>query len=127
MVDEIEGVASFDAEEIAVDAALVAIVSAHDVHAGIAAEAAKRREATIAAVRADGADVVHLPRACLVSVISRGQCADRTDVDAHTAFLALEVVAFVGSDYLTLAAVLNAQRPHAHALAADAYAAIAQH
>ena len=126
MVGEIEGVASLDAEKIAVDAALVAIVSAHDLNAAVAAAAAQRREATIAAVGADGADVVHLPRTRLVSVSSRGKCADRTDVDAHAAFLALEVIAIVRSDNRTLAAVLDAQRPHVHALAADADAAIAQ-
>src|SRR5581483_11037117 len=32
MIGEIEGVASLDAEEVAVDAALVAIVAAHNLH-----------------------------------------------------------------------------------------------
>ena len=126
MVGEVEGVASLDAEEIAVDAALVAIVPAHDLHAGVAAAAAKRRQATIAAVRADGADVVHLPRARLVAVSPGGKCADRADVDAHAALFAFEVVAFVGSDDRALAAILDAQRPYVHSLAADANAAIAQ-
>ncbi len=35
MVGEIERVTALDAEEVAIDAALVAVVAAHDFHAGI--------------------------------------------------------------------------------------------
>ena len=37
VLGEVERVASFDAEEIAVDPALIAVVTAHDFHAGIGA------------------------------------------------------------------------------------------
>src|SRR6266550_4600509 len=35
MVGEVEGVTALDAEEVVIDATLVAIVAAHDLHAGI--------------------------------------------------------------------------------------------
>src|SRR6516225_1182345 len=95
VIREVESVTSLDAEEVAVDAALVAIVTAHDVHAGIGTPYAQRRLAAVTAVRADCSDVLHLPRTGLVPVSTRGKCADGADVDAHAAFFALKMIFFI--------------------------------
>ena len=82
--------------------------------------------ASIAAMRADGAHVLHLPRPRLVAIRARGERADRADVDAHAALFALQMIFFIRSNDRTHAAVLHAERPHVHALAAYAHAAIAK-
>ncbi len=125
VVRKIEGVASLDAQEIAVDAALVAVVAAHDVHAGVGAPHAQRGLAAVAAVSAHGADVVHLPGARLVAVGAAGERAHGADVNAHAALFAPQGILLVGRDHLRGAAVLDAQRPHVHGFAADAHAAVA--
>src|SRR5208283_851606 len=77
-------------------------------------------------MRADGADVLHLPWPSLVAVCARGKCADGADVNAHAALFALEVVFFIRRDDRARSAVVNAQSPDIHALSADADAAVAQ-
>ena len=89
---EIESVASFDAEKIAVDAALVAIVPAHDFHAGIGSAHAQRRLAAVGTVSAGRAHVLHLPGTRLVAIRARSQRAHRANVDAHAALFAFEMV-----------------------------------
>ena len=126
MVGKVESVAALDAEEVAVDAALVAIVAANDLHAVIGAAHAEGGLASVAAVRADGGDVIHLPRAGLVAIGAGGERADGADVDAHAALFAVQMVLAVGRDHAGDAAVLHAERPDIHALAADAHAAIAE-
>src|SRR5258708_17298434 len=117
MVGEVESVATLDAQEIPVDAALVAIVAAHDLHAGIATANSQGCLASVPAVGAHRAHVVHLPRTGLVPISAAGQRAHRADIDAHAAFFAIEMIAFIGSDHRAGAAVLYAQRRHVHALA----------
>src|SRR4029077_20970927 len=126
MVSEVEGITSLDAEEIAVNATFVPIVTAHDLHAGIGTSYAQRCFATVSTVRARCANVLHLPWPRLVAVRTRGQRAHRANIDAHPAFLALQVIFLVGSDDGTHAAILHAQGPDIHALAADSDAAVAQ-
>ena len=87
---------------------------------------AERGLAAVRAVRADGADVVHLPGPRLVAVGAAGERAHRADVDAGAALVALQMVALVGRDFRNHAAVDHAQRVHAHAFVADAHAAVAQ-
>ena len=122
MIVEIEGVAALDAQELAVDAAAVAVVAADD----LVVARAQRRLAAIAAVRADGADVGHLPGTRLVAVRAAGQRADGADIDAGAALVALQVIAYVGSDLADHAAIDHAQRAHAQRLIADAHAAETQ-
>src|SRR5512142_533116 len=79
---------------------------------------------------ADSSDVVHFPRARLVTIRAAGERADRTDVNAHAAFFAPQIVPdsgllIVGGDDLRGAAVLDTERPHVHAFAANADAAVA--
>src|SRR5579863_8791968 len=126
MVCEIEGVATLDAKEISVGAALVAIVAAYDFHAGVCAPDAQSGLAAITAVRADRTDVLHLPRARFVAVRARGECANRTNVDAHAALFALQVIFFIRGDNRADAAILDAKRPHIHAFAANPHAAVAE-
>src|SRR5258708_2006694 len=68
VIKEIEGIAALDAEKLAVDSALVAVVAAHNVHAGIGAADAQSGLAAVATMSADGADVLHLPWAGLVTI-----------------------------------------------------------
>src|SRR5581483_4566599 len=113
-------------EEVAVDAALVAIVPADDLQSAFVAADAERGLAAIGAMHARRADVLHLPGARLVAISARGERADRADIDAHAALFAFQVVALVGRDDGGGAAVLHAERPHVHGLAADAHAAVAE-
>src|SRR5580704_2921355 len=126
MVGEVEGITSLDAEEIAVNATFVPIVTAHDLHAGIGTSYGQRCFATVCTVRARGADVLHLPWPRLVTVRARGQRAHGTNIDTHPAFFTLQVIFAIGSDNGTHAAILHAQGPDIHALAADSDAAVAQ-
>src|ERR1700694_2456399 len=128
---KVKSVASLDAQEIAVDPTLVTVVTADDLRAGFAPAHAQRGLASIPAVGADRAHVVHLPRTRLVAIGARGERADRTDVDAHTALFAVEMVVLIGrtdirSNDGTDAAILHAESPNVHAFAADAHAAVAQ-
>src|SRR5579883_331383 len=125
-VGKVKGIAALDAEEVAVDAALVAVVSAHNFHSVIGTAGAQSGLAAVAAMRADGRHVSHFPRAGLVAVGTGSQCADGADVNAHAAFFALEMVLAIGRDYGTDTAILNTERPNVHALAADADAAVAE-
>src|SRR5438270_7774307 len=120
-VSEVEGIAALDAEEVTVDAALIAIVAAHDLHASGRPAHTQSRLTAVAAVGADGADVVHLPGTCLVTISSRGKCADRADVDAHAALFALEMILLVRRNERGDAAILDAERPDIHAFAANAH------
>src|SRR5581483_10076304 len=126
VVGEIKGVAALDAKEVAIDAALVAIVAAYDLRAGFGAAHAQRRLAAITAMGADGADVVHLPGTRLVAVRTGSERAHRADIDAHSAFFAFQVVFAIGGDGGIHPAVLDAQRPDVHGFAANAHAAVAQ-
>src|ERR1019366_6213569 len=125
-VGEVEGVAPLDAEEVAIDAALVAVVAAHDLHARVGAAGPPRGFATVAAVGADGAHVLHLPGTRLVTISTRGERADRADVNAHAALFALQMILLVGRNNRAGTAVLNPPRPDIHAFAANPNAAIAQ-
>ena len=88
---------------------------------------AERGLAAVAAMRADGGDVVHLPRAGLVAIGAGGQRADRADVDAHAALFAVQVIARCWArSRWSHGAVLDAQRPDVHAFAAHAHAAVAE-
>ena len=78
------------------------------------------------AMRADGADVGHLPGPRLIAIDAAGQRADRADVDARAALVAFQVIAHVRSDLGDHAAIDHAQRADAHAFIADAHAAEAE-
>src|SRR5262249_7896503 len=122
VIVEVERVAPLDAEELAVDARPVAIVPADDV---VVAHA-ERCLAAIRTVRADGADVFHFPGPRLIAIDAARQRAHRADVDAGAAFVALEMVACVGTDLRDHAAVDHAERADTQSFTADAHAAEAQ-
>src|SRR5437667_2456151 len=126
MIGEVESIAPLDAEEVAIHAALITIVAANDFHACVGPANPQRGLAAIRTMRAGRADVLHFPRACLVAIRARGQRAHRTNINAHSALFAIEVVLLVRHDSRTGAAVLNSERPNIHALAANANAAITQ-
>ena len=68
VVGKVKGVASLDAQEVAVDAALVAVVAAQNLRAVIDAAHAQGGLASVPAVGADGGDVIHLPGAGFVTI-----------------------------------------------------------
>jgi hypothetical protein len=125
-LNKVEAEAAFGAEKVAVDAAFVAVVGADNLRAVVGLANAQRDLAAVGAVRANGGDVVHLPGPGLVAIAAAGQRAHRADVNAHAALFAVELIATVGRDHRVDAAVLHAQRPDVHALAADADAAVAE-
>ena len=94
--DKVETEAALGAEEVAVDAALVAVVGADDFGAVVGLAHAERDLAAVGAMGADGGDVVHLPGAGLVAIAAAGERADGAHVDAHAALFAVELVAAVG-------------------------------
>src|SRR5439155_3476706 len=126
MIGKIESVTPLDAKEVAVDPALITIVAANDFHACVGPANTQRGLAAIRAMRAGRADVFHLPRACLVAIRARGQRAYRTNINAHAALFAIEVVLPVRHDSRTGPAVLNSESPNVHSLTANANAAITQ-
>ena len=126
MIRKVECVTALDAEEVLIDAALVAVVAAHDLHAVVGTAHTERGLAAVSAVGANGGDVIHLPRPRLVAVGSGSERAHRAGVDAHAALFAVEMVLAIGRDHAGDAAVLHAQRPDVHALAAHADATIAE-
>src|SRR5581483_4161339 len=123
---EVKSVQALDAQEIAIRTALVPIIAADDLHPSIRTAHPQSCFAAIAAVRADGAYVLHLPRPRFITVRARGERADRADINAHAALFTLKVIFFIRSDNGTDAAILHAQRPHVHSFATDAHAAITQ-
>src|SRR5258708_5745212 len=100
---EIERVAAFDAKEFAVDAGVVAIVPSDD----LVVANAQRGLASVRAVCADRADVLHLPGTRLVTICTAGERAHRADIDAHAAFVAIEVIEAVGLDLAVDAAIVD--------------------
>src|SRR5258708_25285597 len=65
-VCEVECVTALDAEEIAVDSTLVAVVAADDLHAALRAANAESCLAAVTTMSADRAHMVHLPRTRLI-------------------------------------------------------------
>ncbi len=122
VIVEIERVAAFDAEELAVDAGAIAVVAANDLFVANA----ERRLAAVGTVRADGSDVLHFPGTRLVAISAAGERSDRADVDALAAFVALQVIAFVRRDERNGSAVDDAESADPHAFVADANAAEAE-
>src|SRR5262249_21318755 len=77
-------------------------------------------------MRADGADVFHLPGPRLVAVRAAGERAYRANIDARAALVALQMVPHVGGDFAHDPAIDHAERAHTHALVTDAHAAVAE-
>ena len=119
---EVEAVTAFHAEEFAVDAGAVAIVAANDF---VIADT-KGCLAATRTMSADGADMLHLPRAGFVAVGVGGESADGADVDAGAALIAIEVIAHVGDDFGVDATIGDAKRAHTHAFVAGANAAVTE-
>ena len=122
VVDEIPGEASLDAEELAVDAGRVTVIGAEY----FVVLYTERGLAAVAAVVADGSGVLQLPGAGLVAIRAAGERADRADVDAHAALLAVELVVPVRNNFRMRPAESDAQRIDVHRFVADPHAAITE-
>ena len=125
-LDKVETEAALGAEEVVIDAALVAIVGANDFGAVVGGADAEGDFAAVGAVRADGGDVVHLPGPRLVAIAAAGERAHGAHVNAHAALFAVELMIVVGCDHGVCAAILDTERPNVHAFAAHADAAVTE-
>src|SRR5260370_42223720 len=122
MRSEIKSEAGLHAEEFLGDAGKVAIVGAHD----FVIAHAESGLASVGTVRADRGDIFHLPRAGFVAIGAAGERTDRADIDAHAAFFAIEVIAFIGNDDGVRPAHAHAEGLHIHTFVAHANASIAK-
>jgi len=104
MRGEIKSEAALHTQEFLVNAGKVTIVGAHD----FVIAHAESGLAAVGTMRADGGDIFHLPRPSFVAIGAAGERAYRADIDAHAAFFAIEMIAFIGNDDGVRAA-------HAHA------------
>src|SRR5260370_30552418 len=77
-------------------------------------------------MRANGGNVLHFPWARFVAIGAAGERADRTDVDAHAALFALEMIFAVGDNYAVGAAHAHTERFDVHAFVANPDAAEAE-
>src|SRR5580692_8562632 len=77
-------------------------------------------------MRADRRDVGHFPRARLVAVCAARKRPNGTNVDAHAAFFAVQMILAVRNDHRLRAASAHAERLDVHALVAYAHAAETQ-
>src|SRR6185503_12932272 len=126
VLDKVEAEAAFGTEEVAIDTAFIAVVSTDDFGSFVGLADTESDLAAVRTMGADRGDMVHLPGAGLVAIAAAGESADRTDVDAHAALFAVELIIQVGCDYGGYVAVLDAERPDVHAFAANAGAAVAE-
>ena len=86
---EIERVAALDAKEIAIDSALITIVATHNLHPGVGTANTQSSFASVTAMGASCANVLHFPGTRFVAIRARGQRTHGADVDAHAALFAL--------------------------------------
>src|SRR5581483_11502784 len=96
MIHEIERITALDAEKVPVDAAFATICPSNDGHFAVNRSGTECGCASVSAMRADRRGVFHLPGACLITIWAGGECTNRADVDAHPAFLALQMLILVG-------------------------------
>src|SRR5262249_36631435 len=105
MLREVEAEAAFDAEEVAVDTAHVAIIGSNNF---VIADA-ERGFAAVRTMRANCRDVFHFPRPCFVTIGAAGERTDGANVNAHAALFALEMIFTIGNDYRICAAHADAE------------------
>src|SRR5450631_842037 len=122
MLVEIESIAALDAEELAIDSGTVAVVGANDV----AIANAERGLAAVRAVRADSAHVLHFPGTCFIAISAAGERANRANVDARAALVALQVIAMVRHDLRGRAAIANTKSADAKPFTANPDATVAE-
>src|SRR5437879_1277879 len=89
-LDKIKSETTLCAEEIAVDPAFVAIVGTDDLGSVVRLPHAEGYFASVAAVGADGGDMVHLPWPRLVTIAPARESAHRAYIDAHAALFAVK-------------------------------------
>src|SRR6266568_7861722 len=118
VISKIKGITALDAKEVPVDSALVTIIAADDLHPALGPPYTQSGLATIGAVRARRPYMLHFPRACPVAIRSGCQCTHRTNIDAHAALFALQVIFLIRGNNRAHPAVLNAQSPNVHGLTA---------
>src|SRR5262249_46459479 len=104
MLNEIESVTSFDAQELAVNPAVVAIISSDDLPVANT----QSGSAAVSAVRANRADVLHFPGPRLITINSTRKSAHRTNIDTRAAFVAFQIFVVIGNDFRNHTAIPDA-------------------
>ena len=122
VIIKIESVAALRAEKFAVDPRAVAIVAAND----LVVTNAQCGFASIGTMRANGADMFHLPRPRVIAISAAGERAHRANIDALPAFVAFQMIAVIRRNQRNRAAVNHTQRTHAHTFIAGANTAEAK-
>src|ERR1017187_1254169 len=125
MLHKIECVAALDTEKVPIDPTFVTICPAHDGHSAFNRAGAECGCTAVSAMRANRRGVLHLPWARLISVWAGGECTDRADINAHSAFLALQMLVLVGHNQLRRVSVGDSQCPDIHSFPAYSDAAVA--
>src|SRR5208337_4373753 len=82
--------------------------------------------ASVGTMRANCGDIGHLPWPRLVAIGAAGERADGANIDAHAAFFAIEMIAFIRNDDGVRPTHAHAEGLNIHAFVADAHASIAQ-
>src|ERR1035438_9953559 len=125
MLHKIECVTALDAEKVPVDPSFITICPTHDGHSAANRSGTEGGCASVSAMCADRRGVLHLPWARLISVWAGSKCTDRADINAHSAFLALQMLVLVGHNQLRRVSVGDSQCPDIHSFSADSDAAVA--
>src|SRR5262249_30885965 len=119
VIHELVAEAPAHAQVLLVDAAELRAARAQD----LGAAHAEPHRAAVRAPRAHGDVLAQVPRPRLEPVRQRGERADRADLDAIAALLALERLAVERRDLGPHAALMGGERVVAHDLVAVAHAA----
>ena len=125
MIHKIERITALDAEEVPVDPAFVTICPPDDGHSAFNRAGTECGCTSVSAMCADRRCMLHLPGACLITIWAGSECADRADINAHPAFLALQMLVPVGHNQLGRVAVGDSQCPDVHSFSAYSDAAVA--
>src|SRR3989442_8601125 len=106
MVVEIECVAALDTEKLAIDAGVIAIVTANNL---VIADAEGGFTAG-RTMRADGSDVLHFPGAGFRSIGAAGPRANGGDIATHAAPVAHQIIPLVRGDFRDSSPVDDTER-----------------
>src|ERR1019366_10292565 len=100
---EVKSKSPLGAQKFAVDSAEVSIIRTQN----FIVSHAQRHFASIRAVRAYRRRVSHFPRPCFVAIRPAGERADGTNINAHSAFLAFQMIFAIGNNYGVYAALAD--------------------
>ena len=115
---EIKTKAALHAQKIFVNSTQVAVIRTQN----LVIAHAQRRLAAVRAMRANRGNIRHLPRPRFVTIRPARQRAHRTNINAHPAFFAFQVILAIRNNHAVRAAHPHAQRLDVHAFITHAHA-----